>query len=126
HEERSRAVPVDGMPADVPEVLEAPEIARLRFRGLVRPDDYPALTELSNVTAEADGIRERHTAEELANWLEHDPKRDLARDAILVEVNGRVIAFAMGGWELDNDGGHNYGTWGAVLPSWRRRGIGNV
>jgi mycothiol synthase len=125
HEERS-AARVDGMPADVPPVLGVPEIAGIRFRGLVRPDDYPALAELGNVTAEADGIRERNSAEELANWIEHDPKRDLARDVILVEVDGAVIASAMGGWELDNDGGHNYGTWGAVLPAWRRRGIGTA
>lgn len=123
---RSQALPVDGTPADVPLVPNVPDIPGLRFRGFVRPDDYPAFVELGNVTSEADGIRERHTVEEVSNWLEHDEKRDLARDVILAEVEGAVVACAIGGWELDNDGGHNYGTWGAVLPAWRRRGLGSA
>jgi mycothiol synthase len=116
----------EGMPADTPEVSDPPAIPGLHFRGPVIPDDYVVLAELGNVTAEADGLRERHTPEELANWLEHDPRRDNARDILIAEVDGQVVASATAGWELDNDGGHNYATWGAVLPAWRRRGLGTA
>jgi mycothiol synthase len=118
-------IPV-GMPGDVPGVPDVPPIPGLRFRGLVRPDDYGPLTELGNVTAEADGVPERHAPEELENWLEHDTRRDLARDILLAEADGQLVAAAIGGWELDNDGGHNYQTWGAVHPGWRRRGLGTA
>ena len=114
-----------GMPWDVPAV-EAPPIAGLRFRGMVRPDDYPVLTELGNLTAAADSVQERHTPEEMQNWLEHDPNRDLDRDLLVAEVDGRVVALAMGGWEEDNDGGRNYGTTGVVHPEVRRRGLGTA
>jgi mycothiol synthase len=115
-----------GMPEGVPAVPAPPAIAGLSFRGLVRPGDIGPLVELANLCSAVDGLDERETAEEWANWLEHDEKRDPERDLVLAEIAARPVAFAIGGWELDNDGGHNYGTWGAVHPDWRRRGLGGA
>jgi mycothiol synthase len=113
-----------GMPAGVPDVPDPPPITGLRFRGLRHPDDYAALTHASNAASAADRVPEHHTAAELANWLEHDPRLDLDRDVILAEVDGELVAMAVAGWEEDNDGAHDYSTWGMVLPAWRRRGLG--
>ncbi len=119
------ATPV-GMPAGAPDVPDPPPIAGLRFRGLRRPDDIGAAVTLANLAAEADHVEERETPEEWANWLEHDARRDPDRDLLLAEVDGALVGFTIGGWELDNDGGHNYGVWGAVHPAWRRRGLGGA
>jgi mycothiol synthase len=115
-----------GMPAGVPDVPEPPPIAGLRFRGLRRPDDIGPVVALANLAADADGVEEHETPAEWANWLEHDARRDPDRDLLLAEVDGVMVGFTIGGWELDNDGGHDYGVWGAVHPDWRRRGIGGA
>ncbi len=123
---RLAAITPAGMPAGVPDVPAVPPIAGLRFRGIRRPDDFPVLAEASNLTSQADEVPEHHTPEELANWFEHDPGLDLDRDVVLVEVDGTLVGMAVAGWEKDNDGGYDYNTWGAVLPAWRRRGIGSA
>jgi mycothiol synthase len=117
------AVPT-GMPEDTPSVPEPPAIPGLRFRGIVLPDDLPTMCDLGNTTYLHDAIDDHDEPAELANWLAHDARRDPGRDILLAEVGGRLVAMAIGGWELDNDGSHNYGTWGVVHPDWRRRGLG--
>jgi mycothiol synthase len=113
-----------GMPADVPAVPDAPAIAGLRFRGLVRPDDVGPVVALANRAAAADQLDEYETPEQWANWLEHDSRRDPDRDILLAEVDGTLVGFTIAGWAPDNDGSHNYGVWGTVDATWRRRGIG--
>jgi mycothiol synthase len=115
-----------GMPPGTPPVPDAPPIAGLAFRGLVRPDDLGPVVALANLAAEADGVQEHETPEEWANSLEHDSRRDPDRDVLLAEVDGALAGFTIGGWEVDNDGGRNYGVWGAVHPDWRRRGLGGA
>ncbi len=115
-----------GMPPGTPGVPDPPAIAGLRFRGLVRPADIGRAVDTANLAAEADGVEEHETPEEWANFLEHDSRRDPDRDILLAEVDGTLVGFTIGGWELDNDGGHNYAVWGAVHPDWRRRGLGGA
>lgn len=111
---------------DASAVPNPPRIPGLWFRVLRRPDDVASLVALANLAADSDGVEEHDTEEEWSNWLDHDARRDPDRDILLAEVDGRVVAFTIGGWELDNDGGHNYATWGAVHPGWRRRGLGTA
>lgn len=120
------AVTPAGMPAGVPDIPDPPPIAELRFRGIRRPGDIGPVVALANLAAEVDRIEEHETPEEWANFLEHDARRDPDRDILLAEVDGTLVGFTIGGWELDNDGGHNYGVWGAVHPGWRRRGMGGA
>jgi mycothiol synthase len=115
-----------GMSEGTPPVPEPPAIAGLTFRGLVLPDDLAAFAELGNLSYRHDAIAEHNEPEEIANWLAHNPRRDSARDILLGEVDGVLVAFAVGGWEADNDGGHNYAAYGVVHPDWRRRGLGST
>jgi mycothiol synthase len=115
-----------GLREGVPDVQDPPEIDGLRFRTLRRPDDIGPMVDLVNRCAEADGVPERDTTEEWMNRLEHDSRLDPERDVLLGEVRGSLVGFTFGGWEPDNDGGRNYGTWGAVDPDWRRRGLGTA
>ena len=109
-----------------PAVPDPPRIAGLGFRALRRPGDVAALVALANLAADADRVEEHDSEEEWSNWLEHDARRDPERDLLVAEVDGTIVAFTIGGWEVDNDGGHNYATWGAVHPGWRRRGLGTA
>lgn len=122
----ARAVRPDGMPPGIPSVPDPPAIPGLRFRGLRRPDDIGPAVALQNRCQEADGVEERDTPEEWVNWLAHNSRRDPDRDFLLAEVDGALVGFTGAGWDLDNDGGHNYETWGVVDPAWRRRGLGGA
>lgn len=113
-------------PRGGPTLPDAPRIPGVRYRALRRPEDVASLVALANLAADTDGVDEHDTEEEWSNWLEHDARRDPDRDILLAEADGEVVAFTIGGWELDNDGGHNYATWGAVHPAWRRRGLGTA
>jgi GNAT superfamily N-acetyltransferase len=103
---------------------DAPAIPGLRFRGIQRPWDDASIAELVNAAMTANGIPHRLTLAQIASWLDHPTNLDLAADLLFAEVDGRVVAYAEGGWEQDNDGGRNYSIWGEVHPDWRRRGLG--
>jgi mycothiol synthase len=105
---------------------EAPAIPGLRFRGIQRPADDAAITELVNAGMAANDVPHRLSLAQITNWLDHPSNQDLAADLLFAEVDGSVVAYAEGGWEQDNDGGRNYSVWGEVHPDWRRRGLGTV
>lgn len=126
-DQRVEAVGVPaGMPEGTPPVPDPPAIPGLRFRGIVLPDDLQPICDLGNTSNLHDATDEYDEPAELANWLSHDARRDPGRDILLAEIGGRQVAMAIGGWELDNDGSRNYGTWGVVHPDWRRRGLGGA
>jgi mycothiol synthase len=104
---------------------EAP-IAGLSFRRLRLPDDARPLSELHSAAAEADGTEEIDTAEEWAHWLAHPSGMDPMRDAVVVELDGRIAAYAQARVNDDNDGGRNYITGGEVAVEHRGQGIGRA
>lgn len=104
----------------------APPIAGLRFRRLRLPDDIAPLAALHNVAAEADAIDERDSAEDWAHWLEHPSGFDPATDALVGDLDGRIVAYGQARWSDDNDGGRDYATGGEVAPEVRGRGIGRA
>jgi len=116
---------IDSRPVS-PAVPGPPAIEGLVFRRLRVPDDAAELADLENVANAADGVPERHSPEELANWLQPSERRDPHKDMLAAEIGGQMIGMTMGGWQPDNDGGRDYGTWGVVHPDWRRRGLGGA
>jgi mycothiol synthase len=115
-----------GMPEGVPDVPDPPSIEGLAFRRLVPETDFPEIARLRNLCNESDGLSGRTTPDEMANWMAATERFDPLHDAMLVEVEGRLVATTSGGWEPDNDGGQNYATRGDVHPDWRRRGLGGA
>jgi mycothiol synthase len=106
------------------ELPYAPPIPGLRLRRLRRPGDDAVIVGLVNAGMAADGIPHRLSVAQIASWLDHPSRLDLDEDLLIAEVNGSPVAYAEGGWEQDNDGGRNYGSWGQVHPDWRRQGLG--
>lgn len=107
-------------------VANAPAIDGLRFR---RPDgsdtDYEAMATLLRATSAEDGIPWAPTATNLREQMEGSSSLDPARDAVIAEIDGRVMALASVERALRAEE-PMYDLHGDVAPDWRRRGIGGA
>ncbi|MBA2265056.1 MAG: GNAT family N-acetyltransferase [Chloroflexi bacterium] len=104
----------------------APAIPGLRFRHFGGKDDLPAMLRVYSAAHIADGIEEVITLEQMklnyATLVHCDP----ARDIVVAEVDGQVVAYARVFWNDLVEGGRSYENFGFVHPDWRRRGIGGA
>src|SRR6476660_4799189 len=104
-------------------VPEAPSIPGLRFRMWRDETDWAPMAEVMRATSLADGVPWVPTADQLR--IDHDGNEgvDPARDIVLAEVGGRIVAVA----EVDRvirDEEPIYEVSGHVDPAIRRHGIG--
>ena len=82
-------------PTDVTVQLpDAPGIPRLRFRPFDIDRDVPAIVELITIAHKADRIDWIPTAAALRNDLEHHADFDPARDMLVAEIDGLMVAAA--------------------------------
>lgn len=83
---------------------------------------------LSAYTAahEADGNEEVTSLEQMTLNYSTLVNCDPARDVVLAEVDGQVVAYARVFWNDLVEGGRSYENFGFVHPAWRRRGIGTA
>jgi mycothiol synthase len=106
----------------------APPIDGLRARR-PRGDDaeYDAIAELIGAASRADDIPWYPSAAMVrSDWEEEDKDEfDPPRDAVIVEVDGRMVAVA-GSFRILRAGLVRYQVWGHVDPAWRRRGLGTA
>ena len=78
--------------------------AAVLLRAYRHPDDAPALAEVFNAMAEADGLNERRSVEQLTAWYARStPHFDPARDIVLAEVDGRTVAYGRHQWVDTSD-----------------------
>ena len=75
---------------------------------------------------EADGIEEVTSLDQLRLNYSTLVNCDPARDMILAEVEGELVAYARVFWNDLVEGGRSYENFGFVHPDWRRRGIGGA
>ena len=106
-------------------VPDAPDIAGLTFRRYAGEADIPALVEVLTAVEIADETFEIMSVDEMRNWLTNLNDFVPARDLLLAEVDGRVVAFAERTRTV-RDGTRVYETFGRVAPDWRRRGLGRA
>lgn len=101
----------------------------LRVRSFDGSDgDLTAIAGILNAHAAADGVEEAWTTDGLRAWFAHPSEQfDAARDVILAEVDGRVVATGRTEWVDTRDGRHReYRLHGTVEPAHRGRGIGTA
>jgi len=107
-------------------LADAPAVPGLDFRRYRGPVDLPEMVRVANACHDADGVDEVVTIEgmtvEYANLTNSDPYHD----AVLAEVEGRLVAYGRVEWEDENNGGRTYTSFGFVDPAWRRHGIGRA
>ncbi len=109
------------------ELDSAPAIDGLRFRR-PRGDDaeYDALAEMIGEACTADAIPWYPSGAMLReDWFDDAEAFDPPRDALVAEVDGRVLAVG-GHRRVLRHGRPVYSLWGHVHPAWRRRGIGGA
>jgi mycothiol synthase len=111
------AVPV-GLPV-------GPAIPGLGFRAWRDVSDYDAMAAVMVAASRADGVPWVPTGDQLRIDKQDSPTIDPARDIVLVEVDGGVVACA-GTDRVIRDATPIYETWGAVHPEMRRRGLGSA
>ena len=81
-------------------------------------------------SAQADGVdplssmESIPTLDELRARFAPSSTFDPTADALIVEMNGRVIGYSRVTWWTERDGVWLYLTTGRLLPSWRGKGIG--
>lgn len=116
-------LPTVDYPADTPRV--GPEGLTLRAYSAT---DLEFVTETMNREYEFDGVPEHASVEEVGAWYRHpNDKFDPLRDVTIAEVHGVAVGYGERSWVDTNDGQfREYRCDGAVLPEWRRRGIGSA
>ena len=86
--------------------------------------EMPALWAVQDAARVADGEVERSSLQGFTTYYRHLEHCDTARDLIVAEVDGRVVAYARVEWQDSNDGERWYEGTCHIHPAWRRRGIG--
>jgi mycothiol synthase len=105
---------------------DAPAIPGLAFRGYRGDDDLPAMLRVYNGAHEADGLEEVTTLDDLRRNYATLVNCDPARDILIAEVDGELVAYSRVFWLDLVEGGRSYENFGFVHPGWRRRGIGGA
>ncbi|HSR48018.1 MAG TPA: GNAT family N-acetyltransferase [Anaerolineales bacterium] len=108
------------------EIPGAPRLEGLRFRTCAGLDDYEPMLAVYTACAEVDGLVERMTVADMANFVEHPIARDSVDDLVLAEVAGRIVGYAWVNHRREAGGDEVHGHRGYVHPAWRRRGIGTA
>ena len=103
-----------------------PSIPGLGFRHFRGDEDFAAMLRVYTAAHEADGIEEVTSLDQLRLNYSTLVNCDPARDMIMAEVDGELIAYARVFWNDLVEGGRSYENFGFVHPDWRRRGIGGA
>lgn len=119
-DDRPTTASTNGLPS-----MEGIAVPGLRFRRFGGDADVEGMARVLQVAAGADGLDWYTTAEDLANELGNAPNEDPGRDAVVAEVEGRIVAFGRASWAIRDDR-HVYHTAGEVDPAVRRRGVGRA
>jgi mycothiol synthase len=104
----------------------APAVPGLRFRRYRGEEDLPAMLRVFTAAHAADGLEDVETLEQITLNYSNLVNCDPARDMLLAEVDGDLVAYSRVFWTDLVEGGRSYVNFGFVHPDWRRQGIGGA
>lgn len=107
-------------------LVDAPQIARLSFRGFRGESDFPKMVAVIQGSKEVDKIERVDTVEDVARNYSHLVNSNPYEDMLFAEIDGEVIAYQRVLWREEMNGPRIYQHFGFLLPAWRRRGIGRA
>ncbi len=105
---------------------EAPAIAGLTFRYFSGEVDFAMVAEIMNRDMAADHSDATFGVEEVAFAFTPSERYDPYRRLVIAEVGGTPVAFASFFNGPQQDGSQLYSMLGAVMPDWRRQGLGRA
>ena len=108
------------------DVTEMPAVDGLTFRQFRGETDYPSYLEMLNAAYLVDKIDAVETVESLKHEDAHLTNCDLATDAIVADIGGKLVGHGRVSWWVNDEGERLYGVWGNVHPDWRGKGIGRA
>ncbi len=89
----------------------------LTLRRYAGPEDLPHLVAVFNAMAEADGLNERRSVDQMAAWYATPTERlDPRRDIVLAEEGGRAIGYGRHNWVDTTDGLREHRVFVFALP----------
>jgi mycothiol synthase len=100
-------------------------LPEVQFRMFRDANDYRRLADLIRASNRHDDIPWIPTVDIIQSELENRAAIDPPRDLLLAEFDGRVVAMS-GVERVVRDGSPVYEMWAAVLPPFRRRGLGRA
>lgn len=112
------------MSQDVIPIAGTPAVPGLVFRHYAGASDLPAMADISNRANAADNVPEIETVEFLTNMLKFFVK-DARREFLMAQVGDEMVGWARV-WVRQQNDGPRYFLGGAIVPEWRRRGIGSA
>jgi GNAT superfamily N-acetyltransferase len=101
-----------------------PQLDGVVFRTFAGPGDYAHLARIITAWSKGVGDERVETAEGIASGYEHLERCDPARDLVVVELDGRPVAYSRVWWDEEADGPHVYKHFCFVDPAAGGRGIG--
>ena len=125
--EQMAGEPIDNLdPVAESEIVgDGPPIPGLRLRTYRGPSDVASLVAVCNAAERADETNELTDIESLANRYANLDDFDARRDVLVAQVDRRVVAFSEQVRTV-HDGTPVFGSYGYVVPEWRRRGLGRT
>lgn len=108
---------------EVPAMPPVPGLVFRRFRG---PADYAGMVEANMAARETYGVEGTVTVDGMANHYAHLRNSDVARDLLIVELDGRTVGYVRVAWNEQHDGSLAWETTCLLQPELRGRGIGRA
>lgn len=104
-----------------------PAISGLQFRQFAGESDFPAMLEIYNAAWNEDHAERIATPDWIRAEYLPDPNFDPARDVLIAEVAGKMVAHSdTRWWVVPADHNVILHSYGFVHPDWRHKGIGRA
>jgi mycothiol synthase len=107
-------------------VKALPRLDGVEFRGFRGPSDYPHFARIITAWAKGMGDDRVETAEGIASGYENLERCDPYQDVVVVELEGRPVAYSRVWWNEEAGGPHLYEHACFVDPAFGGRGIGKA